>query len=184
MTQTLDIVGLSGSLRRASYNSALLRAAAALAPEGLTIDIVDWSDLPVYNGDLETNGLPAPAEALRGRIRRADGLLIATPEYNYGVPGPLKNAIDWVSRPPDHPFAGKPLGIMGGGGGFGTARGQLQVRQTMAALNCSTMNKPEVYVSNIWDKFDDAGQLTDDALRTALTGFLTAFAAWCRRLKG
>ena len=110
---TVRILGIAGSLRRSSFNAATLRAAQELAPSGMTIESFDIAPIPSYNEDVRQQGYPAPVEDLRVRIKAADGLLIVTPEYNYSIPGVLKNAIDWASRPPEQPFDGKPIGLMG-----------------------------------------------------------------------
>ena len=121
----LKVLGISGSLRAKSFNSGALRAAQELVPEGMSIDIADISGVPLYNGDVEADGMPEAVVRLRDQIREADGLLIVTPEYNYSIPGVLKNAIDWASRPPDQPFDAKPMAIMGASpGGSGTMRCQ------------------------------------------------------------
>ena len=141
----MKILGISGSLRKESSNTRLLRAAQELAPDGVTIDILDISHLPFYNDDVRVAGYPPTVVAMREAIRAADALLVSTPEYNYSVPGVLKNAIDWGSRPPDQPFAGKPLGIMGASGGLGgTVRAQHHLRQIAVFVDLIAMNKPEV----------------------------------------
>jgi chromate reductase len=114
---TVRILGIAGSLRRGSFNAATLRAAQELAPAGMTIDSFDIAPIPLYNEDVRQQGFPPPVEDLRARIKAANGLLIVTPEYNYSIPGVLKNAIDWASRPPEQPFDGKPIGLMGASGG-------------------------------------------------------------------
>ncbi len=136
----LNVLGICGSLRRASYNGGLLRAAKALAPAGMSIAIGDISAIPLYNGDVEREGFPKSVHDFRERIRAADALLIATPEYNYSVPGVLKNAIDWASRSPDQPLAGKPVAIMGATpGGFGTTRSQHHLRQVFIGVGSSVL---------------------------------------------
>src|SRR5882672_4988864 len=127
----LSVLGIAGSLRAASFNRSLLRAAQELAPAGMTITAFDLAPIPLYNADVEATGDPEPVAALKSAIRQADALLIATPEYNFGVPGVLKNAIDWASRPPrGSAMQGKPVAIMGATpGGWGTARSQMQLRQ-------------------------------------------------------
>src|SRR5579871_4067 len=114
---TVRLLGMAGSLRRGSFNAAALRAAQELAPSGMSIEIFDLSPIPMYNDDVRLEGYPPPVADFRARIKAADGLLIATPEYNYSTSGVLKNAIDWASRPPAHPFEGKPIGLMGASAG-------------------------------------------------------------------
>ncbi len=178
-------LGISGSLRKDSLNTRLLRAAQELAPDGVTIDILDISDIPLYNEDIRVSGYPPTVTAMREAIRAADALLIATPEYNYSVPGVLKNAIDWASRPPDQPFAGKPLGIMGASGGLsGTMRAQYHLRQIAVFVDLIPINKPEVMVRNGSDKFDAAGRLTDEDTRAYVKKLVEALEAWTHRLRG
>ena len=183
---TLKVLGIAGSLRRASYNRGLLRAAVEGAPAGMEIAAFDLHLIPMYNGDLEAQGVPEPVEAFKKAIREADGLLIATPEYNYGVPAVLKNAIDWASRPPkDTPLAGKPAALMGATPGMGgTIRAQLQLRQSFVFTQTLCLAQPEVLVTKAQEKFDANGNLTDESTRTHLGKMLEAFAAWIRRLGG
>jgi chromate reductase len=178
--QTLRVLGFAGSLRASSYNRALLRAAQELAPPGMQIEIFDLIDVPLYNGDVEQRGDPAPVAAFKTAIRSADALLIATPEYNHGVPGVLKNAIDWASRPPrDAPLGGKLVAIIGASPGMtGSARGQTQLRQAFNFTNSYAMLQPEILVARAHEKFDEAGRLTDETTRTFLGRFLTSFRAW------
>lgn len=183
MATTLRVAGIVGSLRAASYNGWLLRAAAELAPPGLTIVPVSLVDIPMFNQDVEAVGEPVAVATLRAVLREADALLIASPEYNYGPPGVLKNAIDWISRPPGNaPLHKKPVAIMGAGpGGSGTMRMQSHLRLTLQAIGAYAMPKPEVGVVSCRDKFDTEGRLTDQKTREHLEGFLVAFADWTRR---
>ena len=178
------MVGFAGSLRRASYNRALLRAAAELAPSALHIALHELDAIPLYNGDVEAAGAPASVVQLRDVIRRSDGLLIATPEYNHGVPGVLKNAIDWLSRPPrDSALNGKVAALMGASPGMtGTARGQSQLRQAFVFTNTYALLQPEVLVARAHEKFDSDGRLTDQATRDFLATFLQQFADLIARL--
>lgn len=177
------VVGIAGSLRVGSYNRALLRTAQELQPPLLRIEIRDLADIPLYNEDVERAGAPESVARLRSVVTNADGLLIATPEYNYGVPGVLKNTVDWLSRPPrGSSLNGKPTAIMGASQGMaGTARSQGQLRQSFVFTNTPAMLKPEVFVAHVRDKFDAAGQLTDDATRDFLVVFLNQFVAWMTR---
>lgn len=182
--ENMWILGIAGSLRHGSFNAATLRAASQLAPEGMRIEIFDIAPIPVYNEDVRQQGFPPPVAALREKIKAADGLLVVTPEYNYSVPGVLKNAIDWASRPPEQPFDGKPVGIMGAsGGGFGTARAQYHLRQSFVFLNGLVMNRPEVMIPLAQNKFDANGKLTDQPTRDFIAAHLKAFKAWVLRLK-
>jgi len=149
----------------------------------MAIEVFDLAPIPLYNGDVEAAGFPEPVRDFRERIRAADALLIACPEYNYSMPGVLKNAIDWASRPPEQPFAGKPLAIMGAGGGLGTGRSQYHLRQTCVFLDMHPLNKPEVLV-RVAESFNPDGTPKDEALRGKVAALLTALAAWTRRLRG
>jgi chromate reductase, NAD(P)H dehydrogenase (quinone) len=180
----MRVLGFAGSLRAGSFNRMLLRAAEELAPEGMEIRAFDLSPVPLYNGDVEAKGDPEPVAAFKTAIRESDALLIATPEYNYGVPGVLKNAIDWASRPPaSSVLHGKPAAIMGASsGGSGTIRAQLQLRQAFVFTRTVAMLQPEVAVPRAPEKFDAEGRLKDEATRGFLRTFLEAFADWTRRV--
>lgn len=181
----MRILGIAGSLRKASFNRALVRAAQKRAPEGMTIDIFELDDVPLYNGDVEAAGDPKAVVALKDAIRAADGVLFATPEYNYGVPAVMKNAVDWASRPPrDAALNGKPVGVIGASPGqVGTARSQMQLRQAFGFTNSYCMPQPEVLVFRAHEKFDDAGELTDEKTAEFLGKYLTAFHDWVLRFK-
>jgi chromate reductase, NAD(P)H dehydrogenase (quinone) len=181
--RTLEIAGIAGSLRQGSFNRALLRAATELAPSILHITIYDLLQIPLYNGDVESRGAPAAVADLRSAVIAADGLLIATPEYNHGVPGVMKNAIDWLSRPPESgALRGKPAAIMGASPGMtGTARGQSQLRQAFVFTNTYAMTQPEVLIARAHEKFDANGVLTDQSTRGFLAQFLEAFTEWVVR---
>lgn len=181
----MKVVGLSGSLRRGSYNTAALRAAQELAPAGMTIEVGEIGDLPLYNDDVRVAGYPPAVERLRSQLAAADALLLVTPEYNYSIPGVLKNAIDWASRPPDQPFDGKPVAIMGASPGlFGTARAQYHLRQMLVFLNAIPLNKPEVMIAQANAKFDESGRLTDEPTREFIRKLLLALSDWTTRLRG
>jgi len=182
---TLRILGMAGSLRTGSYNRALLRAAGSLLPDGMVLEIAEIGNLPLYDQDLEARGLPAPVQELKARIGSADALLIATPEYNYSVPGVLKNAIDWVSRRPNPPLDGKPTAIMGASmGPGGTVRAQHHLRQVAVFTNMLVLNKPEVLVARSQEKFNAAGELVDEPTREAVRALCAALSAWTLRLRG
>jgi len=180
---TVRVAGIAGSLRAGSYNRALLRAAAELAPDGLVIDIFDLKPVPLYDGDVEAAGDPPGVAALKQAIAQADGVLFVTPEYNHGVPGVMKNAVDWASRPPrDAALSGKPVALIGASPGMtGTARGQSQLRQAFEFTNSYCMPQPELLVFRAHEKFDAEGNLTDEATRAYLGKFLAAFALWVQR---
>ena len=164
----------------------LLRAAAELAPSGTTIEIASIADIPLYNADVEAQGIPAPVQQLKDRIASADGLLIATPEYNISVPGVLKNVIDWGSRPyGDSCWAGKPAAVMGASvGAFGAARAQYHLRQILVTLDMPTLNQPEVAIGAAHKRFDEGGKLTDEVSRKLMAQLLEKLVAWTRRLRG
>jgi len=178
----LRVLAFAGSLRKDSYNRALLRAAQELAPEDMRIDIFDLIDVPLYNGDVEAEGDPEGVARLKQAIRAADGVLMATPEYNHGVPGVMKNAVDWASRPPrGAPLGGKPVAILGASPGMtGSARGQSQLRQAFEFTNSYAMPQPEILIFRAHEKFDAVGRLIDESTRRHLATFLLAFAAWIR----
>lgn len=183
MPEQLKILGIAGSLRAGSLNRALLRAAAELAPEEMALETFDLAAVPLYDGDVEAAGDPAGVTAFKRAIEAADGVLMATPEYNHGVPGVMKNAIDWASRPPGgSPLGGKPVGLIGASPGItGTARGQSQLRQAFEFTNSYCMPQPELLVFRAHEKFDAEGRLTDAATAKFLGSYLAAFAAWVRR---
>ncbi|GAA5515008.1 quinone reductase [Deinococcus carri] len=185
-TPRLVVCAIAGSLRRGSYNRALLRAAQEVAPDSLDIRIFDrLGDVPLYNADVEAEGDPEGVRALKDAIREADALLIATPEYNHSVPGVLKNAIDWASRPPrGSVLAGKPAAILGASPGMtGTARAQSALRQAFVFTQTPAMLQPEFLLGRANEKFDEAGRLTDEGTRTFLKQFLLALEAWTLRLR-
>lgn len=184
MPEFLELVALSGSLRAGSYNTALLRALPELAPAALHFTLNTLAGIPVYNGDDEdAHGLPAAVITLRTAIRQSDGLIIATPEYNNGVPGPLKNALDWCSRPPEpHGLYGIPTAILGASDGvIGTARSQHALRQTLVALNAPTLPLPQVLVGRAQTKLDATGKLVDEATRGFIRTWLLEVERWMRR---
>lgn len=174
------VLGIVGSLRQASFNRALIRAAQELAPEGMTITLFDLADVPLYNGDVEAAGDPPGVTRFKEAIRAADGVLMATPEYNHGVPGVMKNAVDWASRPPGQAvLQRKPVALLGASPGItGTARGQSQLRQAFEFTDSYCMPQPELLVFQAHEKFDAEGRLTDERTRKNLAKFLVAFADW------
>jgi chromate reductase len=165
MSEQMKWVGISGSLRKGSYNTALLHTASTLLPEGVTMEIVDLGDIPLYNADLDTPAAPqrpASVQRFRDLLAATDGLVICSPEYNYGIPGLLKNAIDWASRGQDSPLLGKPVAIMGATISlWGTVRMQMDFHNIFLYLNMKPVYKPEVLISKAETKFDDKGNLTD-----------------------
>ncbi len=184
MNTPFVILGIAGSLRKESYNRALLRAAQELAPDGATIEIFELDGIPGFNQDEEANP-PAKVAELKQRVRAADAILFVTPEYNYSVPGVLKNAIDWASRPyGDSAWNGKPVAIMGATvGTIGTARAQYHLRQMFVFLNMYAVNQPEVMVSNAHKHFDQGGKLTDETAKKLIQQLLKELVSWTRRLQ-
>ena len=178
-----SVVGISGSLRKGSFNSGLLRAAQEVAPEELEIRIFSLDEVPLYNGDVEAEGDPPPVAALKSAIRQADGVLFATPEYNHGISGVLKNAIDWASRDRgEGSLVGKPVTMVGAGARAGTARAQLQLQHVLSETGALVTVKPGVFVDLAWEKFDSEGRLVDRDTREFLREHLEAFAMWVARL--
>jgi NAD(P)H-dependent FMN reductase len=179
------IVGISGSLRRGSYNAALLRAAVELAPPGLAVDIASIRGFPLYDGDLEAMGMPPDVDQVKERIAAAQGLLLVTPEYNNSIPGVFKNAIDWLSRPPkDIPrvFGGKPVALMGATPGpGGTTLAQAAWLPVLRTLGTELWSGPRVYVSHAAKVFDAEGRLVDETTRSTLSRHLAGFAEFIAR---
>lgn len=178
--EDIEILAFAGSLRKESYNKAVLRAAKELAPDSLHIEIFDLQGIPLYNADVEANGDPDRVAEFKNALLKADGVLIATPEYNHGVPAVTKNAVDWASRPPKSaPLNQKPVGILGASPGItGSARGQSQLRQAFEFTNSYCMPQPEILVYRAHQKFDDDGNLTDEATRKYLGQYLEALYDW------
>jgi chromate reductase len=183
VTTPIHILGIAGSLRRESYNRSALRAAVQLAPSDVSLDIFELDSIPLYNQDIEQQP-PAAVVEFKKRIRAADAILIVTPEYNYSVPGVLKNAIDWASRPyGDSAWSEKPVAIMGVSSGMsGTLRAQYHLRQMFVWLNMLPLNQPEVMIGEAAKKFDTQGNLTDEKTKELIGRLLTNLAAWTRRL--
>jgi len=183
MAAPIRILGIAGSLRRDSYNRSALRAAAQLVPSDVSLDIFELEPIPLFNQDNEQQP-PAAVVEFKKRIREADAILIVTPEYNYSVPGVLKNAIDWASRPyGDNAWSGKPVAIMGASSGMsGTARAQYHLRQMFVWLNMLAINQPEVMIGEAAKKFDAQGNLTDEKTKELIGRLLTNLAEWTRRI--
>lgn len=183
MNKPIKILGIAGSIRQGSYNRGALRAAKELVPEGATIEIFELDGIPGFNQDEEQNPPEKVAEFKR-KIREADAILFVTPEYNYSIPGVLKNAIDWASRPYGmSAWNGKPAAIMGASiGGIATARAQYDLRKMMVFLNMFPINQPEVMIGNAGEKFDDEGNLIDETTRGFIRQQLENLVAWTRRI--
>ena len=167
---TYSILGLCGSLRAKSLNLAALKAAAEVMPAGMTLTIATIDDLPIYNQDVQDKGWPAAVERLRAQMAAADGVIMASPEYNWSVGAPLKNVIDWLSRYKEQPFQNKPVAMVSATGGpVGGVRGQLDLRRIMAVLGGQVLVKPEVFIGSAAGKFSPDGKLTDETTRKFLT---------------
>lgn len=182
----INIIGMAGSLRQASFNRAALRAAQELLPAEASLDIVDLAPIPFFNEDLENQGLPEAVVDLASRAKKADALLLASPEYNYSVAPVLKNAIDWLSRSSTgEPISGKPVALMSASSGMlGGARAQYHLRQTCVVVNLFPLNKPEVFIMQAQNKFDSDLRLTDEYTRGAVKKLLQALVDWTYMLKG
>jgi chromate reductase len=181
---TLSILGMCGSLRAKSLNLAALKAAGEVMPAGMTLNIVKFDDLPMYNQDVQDAGWPAAASRLRDQIAAADAVLLANPEYNWSVGAPLKNVIDWVSRFKDQPFQNKPVAMISATGGpVGGVRGQLDLRRILTTLGGQVLVRPEVFIGNAASKFSPDGKLTDDTTRKFLTDQMVALQDLVARVK-
>lgn len=184
VTQTLSVLGISGSLRKRSYNTGLLRAARSLSPDGMEISIFDIAPIPLFNADKLAQGEPVSVLEFKARIAAADALLIATPEYNHSIPGVLKNALDWASRPRNlSPFRGKPVALVGAGGSSGTIYAQQHLHTIAEALGMQVLPAPSLLIARAWEKFDPAGNLSDEHTRQELAGVLAGLAAWTLTLQ-
>jgi len=181
--QPTRVVAFAGSLRRRSFNRALIEAARELAPTGMTIEPIEIGGLPFYDADVEAEGDPAPVGEFKGAIAAADGVVIATPEYNDGIPGVLTNALDWGSRLPGRsPLAGKPVAVMGASPSqVGTARAQLHLRQVLAHVQARVLPPPELLVARAHERFDAELRLTDETTRRVMADLLRRFAGWIAR---
>jgi chromate reductase len=184
MDKKVHILGFAGSLRKQSYNKALLSAALEMVSDDASLEIFDLEGIPPFNQDLELQP-PDKVREFKGRIRAADAILIATPEYNYSIPGVLKNAIDWASRPyGDNAFNGKPVAMMGASiGMLGTARAQYHLRQSFVFLNMHPLNQPEVMVPFANEKIDQNGKVTDEKTKKKIGELLEGLVVWTKKLK-
>jgi chromate reductase len=179
-----EILGLAGSIRRASLHRGLVRAARELAPEGVTVEpYEELYKIPFFNQDVEDEGDPTPVKELKEKIRAADAVLIATPEYDYAIPGVLTNALDWALRSPS-PLRHKPVGIVGASpGSTGTARGQMVLRQILLHAPAYTMPEPQMLIPNARERFDENGDLTDEETRERMRRFLVALVKWTEQMR-
>jgi chromate reductase len=178
----INLLGICGSLRAKSSNKGLLRFAQANLPPGLTLEIADLSQVPLYNADIAQK--PEAVTVLLKQVEQADGLLLACPEYNYSIAPALKNALDWISREPENRLlSGKPAAILGAGGGMGTSRAQYHLRQVCVYLNIHLLNKPEVFVNAFANTFDESGDLVDEKIQGLVVQQLVALKDWTLALK-
>lgn len=178
--KALNVISICGSLRKGSYNRMVMNALPGLAPEGMAIkEAPPFNEFPLYNADIQNStGFPGAVNTLADAIRSADGVIIVTPEYNFGIPGPLKNAIDWVSRLPNQPFAGKPVALQSASPGpLGGGRVQYDLRRSMVFLDALTLNKPEIFIGGCAQRIDEkTGKITDEATNGFIKQQLAAFA--------
>jgi chromate reductase len=185
---SLNIVGLCGSLRGASFNRMALNLAGTLLPDGVKFEVLDWSAVPPFNSDVMVAGFPAVVKDLGARIREADAVVIATPEYNFTMPGMFKNTIDWLSRLENQPFAGKPVTILSAATGpLGGARVQYDVRRTLMFMNAMTLVKPEVFIGAAAGKFNAEGECTDETTKKFVGDQMSALIDWIgavRKMRG
>lgn len=181
-----NVLVICGSLRKGSYNAMVARALPGLAPAGMKLTpSPPIGTMPLYNADIQAEGFPEPVKMLGDAIRAADAVLFVTPEYNYSIPGVLKNAIDWVSRLPDQPFAGKPIAIQSASQGpLGGARVQYHLRQSMVFLDALVFNRPEIFIGMAQNKVNDKGELTDETTRDFIKQQLEGFAKFITRVSG
>ena len=180
----MNVLGVSGSLRKASFNTAALKACGELMPAGMTLSIAEIGDLPLFNQDVFDAGLPEPVKRFRAAVAAADGVLIASPEYNFSVSAALKNAIDWASRPPNQVFQDKPIAIFSASAGpMGGARVQYDLRRILGQLWGHVLPRPEVFIGLAPGKFDAQGKLTDETTRKFLSDLLLGFSQWIPRMQ-
>jgi chromate reductase len=180
----MQILGISGSLRKASLNTAALRACGEMMPAGMSLRIANIADLPMFNQDLFDAAIPEPAKRLRAEILEADGVLIASPEYNFSLSAALKNAIDWASRPPNDAWQDKPVAIFSvSQGPLGGARVQYDLRRILGQLWAHVLPRPEVFIGSAPSKFDPQGKLIDEATKKFLAALLAGFKPWIERMK-
>lgn len=180
----MNILGISGSLRKGSYNTGLLRTAAHILPEDVAFTLASIGDLPMYDGDIDSEPQPAAVSAFKALIEQADGVIIATPEYNYSYPGVLKNAIDWASRGATRPFTDKPVAVIGASpGNFGAVRAQTDLRRLMSAVSGAVLPRPELLVTSVHTKINDDGIIVDEPTLTVYQKLLANFLDYIKHSK-
>jgi len=179
----MDLVGFCGSLRKGSFNRMLMNLVQQSLPQAVRFEEIAWREVPPFDADELTNGFPPPVVLIRERVRRADGVIFVTPEYNFSIPGMLKNTIDWISRGEDQPFAHKPVAILSASTGLlGGARGQYDLRRAMLFVHADALVKPEVFVGQVQNKFDADGVCTDVMTRTFVKAQMDAFVKHVQRV--
>lgn len=180
MNEKIKIIGFAGSMRKSSYNKSLLKTVKELFPADMEMEIVEMPDIRMYNYDIqESEGIPPSVAEIGEKIIQSDAVLIVTPEYNYSIPGGLKNFIDWLSRLESKPFTGKPIGIMGATPGLGgTIRAQVTLRTVALFIEANIMTKPEIYITRAMEKFDNEGNLTDEITKKVLEKYIERFKEW------
>jgi chromate reductase, NAD(P)H dehydrogenase (quinone) len=184
MPDDLKVLGICGSLRRGSFNMAALRACGELMPKGMSLTIANIGDIPIFNQDVFDAGIPEPAKRFRAEVSAADGVLIASPEYNFSLTAALKNAIDWASRPPNQSWQDKPVAIFSASAGpMGGARVQYDLRRILGQIWAHVLPRPEVFIGSAASKFDAQGKLIDEATRKFLSDLLAGFKDWIVRMK-
>src|SRR5437588_5449163 len=184
--KALNVITICGSLRKGSYNRMVMNLLPGWAPGNLKIsEAPPFSEFPLYNADVQnSSGFPAPVQTLADAIRAADGVIFISPEYNFSIPGGLKNAIDWVSRLQNQPFAGKPIALQSASPGpLGGGRVQYDLRKSFVFLDAFTLNKPEIFIGNCVSKFNEAGELTDETTGSFIKQQLAAFVAFIAKMK-
>lgn len=180
----MKVIAIAGSVRTASYNRMALALAKEVAPADMQVEIVELKDIPIFDGDELAKGYPASVAALREKVRAADGVLVGCPEYNFSIPGVVKNALDWVSRGNDQPFALKPVAILSATQGpLGGGRSQYDLRKVMLFMNALVLQKPEVFIGLAQNKFDAGGKCTDEPTRKIVTDFMGSFKDWIGRVR-
>lgn len=180
----INVVALNGSLREKSLNAHVLRLAAKLMPSGMDLKLLNWTDVPILNGDDIPKGYPESVKRIRERIAQADAVLIGSPEFNYSIPGGLKNVLDWVSRGDDQPFARKPVCLITASpGAVGGSRIQYEMRKVLQFMDAHVMNRPEVFVTSALQKFDADGNCTDEATKGFVETQMRAFQHWILQAK-
>jgi chromate reductase, NAD(P)H dehydrogenase (quinone) len=180
----MKILGITGSLRARSYNGFALKALGECMPDGLRLQVASLAEIPLYNGDLEEQGIPPAVQRLAREVAQADGLVFASPEYNFSISGVLKNAIDWLSRTKPQPFKDKPVALVSASAGpVGGARHQYELRKVLGCLEAHVLTRPEIFIGSCQEKFDLQGHLIDPKALSLMSEQMRAFEQWIQRLR-